>query len=79
MAAQTIPPPHHPRECAGATTLEGLACGNARWVVIAVGAGVLVIGALVTSLWTVQILLVPVVIFGVLLVMLFCPSEKRRR
>jgi membrane protein implicated in regulation of membrane protease activity len=50
-----------------------------EWVVIAVGAGVLVVGALVTSLWTVQILLVPVVIFGVLLVMLFCPSEKRRR
>lgn len=50
-----------------------------EWAVIAVGAAVLAIGALVTSLWTVQILLVPVVIFGVLIVMLLCPSEKRRR
>ena len=42
---------------------------------IAVGAGVLVVGALVTSLWTVEILLVPVVVVGVLFVMLLYPSR----
>jgi hypothetical protein len=50
-----------------------------EWVVIAVGAGFLVVGALVTSLWTVEILLVPVVVAGVLFVMLVYPEEKRRR